>query len=118
MAPRGYLPLEPVPTNPPSDLSGDWYPGTDQPFLIQNVHNVQDGLCTFLFVCLDNSLPDHIVARPVIHDSTFKSVPVILPKARFRFSPGDAAVTAMGLKDEVTKVVKVRHQHLAKPMDA
>jgi len=104
--------------NPPGGDGADWYPGPDQPFVVQNVRDAQDGLCTLLYVCLDASLPDHIIARPILHDSTFNAIPVILPRARYRFSAGDAAVTAMGLKDEVTKVVKLRHQYLNKVMDA
>lgn len=95
-----------------------WYPDVDQPFLITSPSQVTDGLCQILFVCLDTSSETHILARPVLVGTTAIIAPVILPRDRYRFSPGDSAAISLGLKDEVAKVVKLRHAQLTKPLDA
>ncbi|MDO9478900.1 MAG: helix-turn-helix transcriptional regulator [Pseudohongiella sp.] len=95
-----------------------WYPDVDQPFLITSPSQVTDALCQILFVCLDISSETHILARPVLVGTTAIIAPVILPRDRYRFSPGDSAAISLGLKDEVAKVVKLRHAQLTKPLDA
>nr|WP_294134134.1 hypothetical protein [Pseudohongiella sp.] len=103
---------------PGKQKDADWYPGTDMPFVVSNVGNAQDGLNMVVFVCIDASLPEHVVARPVFLEVANVQPPVMLPRSRFRFSPGDAAVAAMGLKDAVTRVIKLRNQQQSTSLDA
>lgn len=103
---------------PGKQKDAGWYPGTDMPFVVSNVGNAQDGLNTIVFVCVDASLPEHIVARPVFLEAVRVQQPVLLPRDRYRFTPGDVAVTAMGLKDAVTQVVKLRNQQQSTSLDA
>lgn len=88
------------------------------PFVLTNVGNIQDGLNSVVFVCIDAALPEHIVARPVFQGVVNVQAPVLLPRGRYRFTPGDDAVKAMGLKEEVTRVIKMRNQQASQGMDA
>lgn len=103
---------------PGKQKDAEWYPGTDMPFVVTNTGNAQDGLNMVVFVCIDASLPEHVVARPVFLEVANVQPPVMLPRSRFRFSPGDAAVAAMGLKDAVTRVIKLRNQQQSTSLDA
>lgn len=87
---------------------GDWYPGIDMAFVIDNPGNPQDQLCNFLFVCFDNSLPNHIVAKP-IPGAGYTSTPVLLQRVRYRFSEGTEAMHTLGLKEDVVQAIKQRN---------
>jgi hypothetical protein len=114
----GFMPRDASKIAPPKSPDADWYPGTDMPFVVTNVGNIQDGLNTIVFVCVDASMPEHVVARPVFLEAVRVQQPVLLPRARYRFTPGDVAVAAMGLKDAVTQVVKLRNQQQSTSLDA
>ncbi|MDX1491302.1 MAG: hypothetical protein R3332_08445 [Pseudohongiellaceae bacterium] len=93
--------------------NGQWYPGADAVFVIINMGNPQDPLCALLFVCVDASMPNHVVGKPVIADG-YTARPVLLSKQKYTFSEGTDAMHALGLKDEVVQAIKQVHNAQAK----
>ena len=85
-----------------------WYPEIDMAFVIDNPGNPQDQFCNFLFLCLDNSLPNHIVAKP-IPGAGYTSTPVLLQRVKYRFSEGTEAMHTLGLKEDVVQAIKQRN---------
>jgi len=106
-----------IPTASP-EPEQPWIPKEDESFVIRNPSNHQDGLSQLLYVCLDRSLPHHVIGRPILPGPANRIAPVLLPIAAYEFTPGDMAVKAMGLADEVANVVKLRHQNMNKPADS
>lgn len=90
-----------------------WFPGIDMAFVIDIPGNPQDQLCNFLFVCFDNSLPNHIVAKP-IPGAGYTSTPVLLQRVRYRFSEGTEAMHTLGLKEDVVQAIKQRNNAQSK----
>lgn len=74
-------------------------------------------MCSYLYLCLDSSLPGHIVAKP-IWIGLPASTPLLLPRARYRFTEGTQAMQALGLKDEVVREVKRRHGAQKEQLDS
>lgn len=85
-----------------------WFPTIDTAFVIHNVGNAQDPLCNLLYLCLDDSLPFHVVAKPIATDG-YIARPMLLVRSRYRFSEGTEAMHTLGLKDEVVQAIKQRN---------
>lgn len=95
-------------SDPLLTATSHWFPGVDTAFVIDNPGNPQDLLCNYLFLCLDNSLPGHIVAKPIVSDG-YVAYPILLLNSRYRFSEGTAAMHSLGLKEEFVKAIKQRN---------
>lgn len=97
-------------------LIGGWQPGVDDVFLVNNRQSTNDGRCNFVYLCLESCLPGHVIARPMLTDG--RALPVVLPRARYQFTEGSAAIKAMGLTDAVASEIKQRHSTLRTSLDS
>lgn len=85
-----------------------WLPTNDGVFTLDNPGNPQDPMCGLLFLCIESQLPDHIVAKPIMLAGIVVT-PLLIPKAKYRFSEGTSAMRALGLTEDVTREIKRRH---------
>lgn len=100
-----------------ADRIAPWQPAPDAVFVIDNPGNRQDLMCSYLYLCLDTSLPDHVIAKPIVTGGA-AVLPVILLRARYRFTEGTQAMQALGLKDEVVREIKRRHGAQKEQLDS